>query len=135
MKKTNIIIIVGIAVLMGVMIVSLMGNTRNYATFAMAGKHNKSYDIVGTLDTTKSIIYNAKVNPDEFSFYMKDQDNKEAKVVVSKPKPQDFQRSTQVVVSGKMKGDVFYASSILLKCPSKYEGSSPAAIKTKPLGN
>jgi cytochrome c-type biogenesis protein CcmE len=127
MKKTNIILIVVIAVLMGVMIVSLMGNSRTYASFESAAKHpNISYDIVGTLDTTKEIVYNAKINADEFSFYMYDQDSSLSKVVVSKAKPQDFEKSTQVVATGKMKEGVFKASSVLLKCPSKYEGGSPS---------
>ncbi len=134
MKKTNIILIIVIAILMGVMIVSLMGNSRTYASFDSAAKHPKiSYDIVGTLDTTQEIIYNAKVNPDEFSFYMFDQDNKLAKVIVNKPKPQDFEKSTQVVATGRMKEGVFHASSVLLKCPSKYQGASPA-VKLKKVG-
>jgi cytochrome c-type biogenesis protein CcmE len=127
MKKTNIILIVVIAILMGVMIVSLMGNSRTYASFESAAEHpNISYDIVGTLDTTKEIVYNAKVNADEFSFYMYDQDSSLSKVIVSKAKPQDFEKSTQVVATGKMKEGVFKASSVLLKCPSKYEGGSPS---------
>lgn len=128
MKKTHIFIVVAIAAILGLMIVSLMGESRTYASFALAAKHpNKSFDIVGKLDTTQAIIYDAKVNSDEFSFYMFDEDNQNLKVIVSKPKPQDFERSTQVVVSGKIDGDVFRASSILMKCPSKYEGENPAS--------
>ena len=127
MKKTHIFLIVAIAIIMGVMVVSLMGESRSYANFALAADHpNKSYDIVGKLDTSQAIVYDAKVNSDEFSFYMFDEDNNNFKVIVSKPKPQDFERSMQVVVSGKMDGDVFRASNVLLKCPSKYEGGSPA---------
>lgn len=134
MKKTNIILIIVIAVLMGVMIVSLMGNSRTYASFDSATKHpNISYDIVGTLDTTHEIEYNAKVNADEFSFYMFDQDSKLAKVIVSKPKPQDFEKSVQVVATGKMQDGIFQASSVLLKCPSKYEGGSPS-MEVKQIG-
>ena len=36
------------------------------------------------------------------------------------PKPQDFDASEQVVITGNMRGDVFMADKILLKCPSKY---------------
>jgi cytochrome c-type biogenesis protein CcmE len=36
-------------------------------------------------------------------------------------KPQDFERSEQIVLTGKMKGDEFVATDILMKCPSKYK--------------
>ena len=129
MKNTQIFLIVGIAIVLGLMIISLWDNSRAYASFEKAAKHpNKSYDIVGTLDTTRPIVYDAKVNSDIFSFYMFDQDSVNMKVVVSKPKPQDFEKSTQVVVTGSMAKDAFNGTSILLKCPSKYEGNSPAMI-------
>ena len=35
-------------------------------------------------------------------------------------KPNDFERSEQIVIIGKMKGEEFAASGILMKCPSKY---------------
>ena len=118
---------------MGIMIISLNSNSGSYANFDVASKHpNKTYDIVGKLDTTKSIYYDAMVNSDEFSFYMFDENNVNRKVVVNKPKPQDFERSKQVVVTGSMKDDEFRAKNILLKCPSKYEGKS-SDIKVKKL--
>jgi cytochrome c-type biogenesis protein CcmE len=36
-------------------------------------------------------------------------------------KPQDFERSEQIVLTGSMNGDTFEASDMLLKCPSKYK--------------
>jgi len=133
MKKIHIFLIIAIALLMGIMIISLNSNSGSYANFDVASKHpNKTYDIVGKLDTTKSIYYDAMVNSDEFSFYMFDENNVNRKVVVNKPKPQDFERSKQVVVTGSMKDDEFRAKNILLKCPSKYEGKS-SDIKVKKL--
>jgi len=133
MKKTHIFLIIAIAVLMGVMVVSLNTNSGSYANFKVASENpNKTYDIVGKLDTTKEIYYNAIENSDEFSFYMYDENNLNKKVIVNKPKPQDFERSTQVVVTGSMKGDEFRAKNILLKCPSKYEGKA-SDIKVKKL--
>jgi len=40
--------------------------------------------------------------------------------VFSGSKPQDFERSEQIVLTGKMEGGEFRASKILMKCPSKY---------------
>jgi cytochrome c-type biogenesis protein CcmE len=36
-------------------------------------------------------------------------------------KPQDFERSEQIVLTGKMRGEDFVASDMLMKCPSKYK--------------
>ena len=44
----------------------------------------------------------------------------ENKVIFKGAQPQDFRRSEQLVLTGKMKDGVFYASNILMKCPSKY---------------
>jgi cytochrome c-type biogenesis protein CcmE len=41
-------------------------------------------------------------------------------VVYRNAKPQDIERTEKVVLIGNYKGDHFEASSILSKCPSKY---------------
>jgi cytochrome c-type biogenesis protein CcmE len=41
-------------------------------------------------------------------------------VIYRGSKPQDFERSEQLVVKGKVSGDCFAASEISMKCPSKY---------------
>jgi cytochrome c-type biogenesis protein CcmE len=51
---------------------------------------------------------------------MKDKEGGEQKVIFKGAQPQDFRRSEQLVLTGKMKENVFYASNILMKCPSKY---------------
>jgi len=77
--------------------------------------------VIGTLSQDKELHYDAKNNPNEFSFFMIDKDGKEMKVVYYNAKPQDFEKSENVVIIGSMKGDtLFEAGSLLLKCPSKY---------------
>jgi len=46
-------------------------------------------------------------------------------------KPQDFERSEQIVLTGKMKGDEFLASKILMKCPSKYVNNKIQIVEAK----
>ena len=65
-----------------------------------------------------------------FSFYMKDFNGKELKVVYKGAIPNNFESSTSVVVTGKYRNGNFYASDILTKCPSKYETEYEAATKT-----
>jgi cytochrome c-type biogenesis protein CcmE len=60
------------------------------------------------------------VNANSFSFYMFDEKGVEKRVVYNNAKPQDFEKSEKVVIVGKMKGEEFVATSMLLKCPSKY---------------
>ena len=52
---------------------------------------------------------------------MTDEKGKEMKVVCSREKPQDFERSEQIVLTGKVKDNVFMAHDMQLKCPSKYQ--------------
>jgi len=61
-----------------------------------------------------------------FSFYMKDFNGKEIKVIYNGAVPNNFESSTSVVVTGKYKEGNFYASDILTKCPSKYENEYEA---------
>ena len=44
----------------------------------------------------------------------------EKKVIFNGTKPRDFERSEQIVLTGKIEGEEFKASKILMKCPSKY---------------
>ena len=52
---------------------------------------------------------------------LRDAKGEERKVVLLSEKPQDFEMSEQIVLTGKMKGEEFIASEVLLKCPSKYK--------------
>jgi cytochrome c-type biogenesis protein CcmE len=64
---------------------------------------------------------NPEKDPNYFSFYIKDTKGEERKVVLLASKPQDFELSEQIVVTGKMKGDTFVATDLLVNCPSKYK--------------
>jgi cytochrome c-type biogenesis protein CcmE len=62
---------------------------------------------------------------------MIDNKGEERKVILHKNKPQDFERSEQIVLIGKMKADAFVASDILMKCPSKYNDGVPQETASK----
>jgi cytochrome c-type biogenesis protein CcmE len=91
----------------------------SYANFNEA--YGNRVKVVGTLSKDKPMEYDPENKPNEFSFVMKDDKNVEKKVVLQQPKPQDFEMSEQIVVTGTLKEDVFYADEILMKCPSKYK--------------
>jgi cytochrome c-type biogenesis protein CcmE len=124
MKKIHIIGIAIIALAIAA-IMSTVADSSTYASFSIAEKNpGAEYHVVGLLNKKKELIYNPKVNTNLFSFYLIDNDGKERKVDFNGTKPQDFERSEQIVIIGKMTGNVFSASSILMKCPSKYNSSS-----------
>ena len=121
MKTIHIVIIILVVVIVGV-VISTISDSSTYVNFAQAAERpNKEFHVIGTLSPDKELIYDAETNPNEFIFYMLDQDGVERQIIYYDAKPQDFERSEQVVIIGSMKNDsVFEAKSLLLKCPSKY---------------
>jgi cytochrome c-type biogenesis protein CcmE len=120
MKKTHIIIVVMIAVLIGAMI-GAINDSSSYAGFEEAFENPESeFHVVGKLVKEKEMIYDPATNPDLFTFWLKDVNGNEKKVLLHKSKPQDFERSEQIVLIGNANDDVFEANEILMKCPSKY---------------
>lgn len=130
MKKIHIFGLVVIALAIGI-IVSTAGDASTYVTFSQAEAMAKngeasSIHVVGhlTKDSEGNITnmyYRPEIDPNRFEFSLIDNDNRTQKVVYYSTKPQDFEKSEQVVVIGKIDQDYFVAEKILMKCPSKYE--------------
>ena len=128
MKKSHLIIIVVIAAAIGIL-VSTAGDASTYVGFneayemASAG-NKKDIHVVGELTKDDSgNITGIETGADKvsFSFMLVDENGRRQKVEYDEPMPQDFTKSEKVVVIGRYEGDVFKASKILLKCPSKYQ--------------
>ena len=119
MKKSSIILIVIIAVAIA-MILVIYTDSSTYSTFSEAKEKKTELYVVGVLNKEKDLFYDPVQDANHFSFYMYDNDSTECKVVFNCSKPQDIERSEQIVLTGKMEGDTFHASKILMKCPSKY---------------
>jgi cytochrome c-type biogenesis protein CcmE len=119
MKKSSILGLITIAVAIAV-IISLYSSTSTYGTFNDAKSTNGQLHVIGYLDKQKELYYDAAKDANYFSFFMKDKKGEECKVVFAGTKPQDFERSEQIVLVGEMRGSEFQASHIQMKCPSKY---------------
>lgn len=132
MKIIHIIIILVVVIIIAVVITTL-SDAGTYSDFSEASLHpGREYHIIGKLDKTKPIDYDAQKNANQFSFFMIDAKGLEKKVVYNNTKPQDFEKSDQVVIIGSMGKNEFMASSLLLKCPSKYNsGKVPEKFGTK----
>ncbi len=119
MKKTHIIALFLIAIAIGGLVLAA-GEMTSYAGFADAAT-GKKVQVVSNLCKDKPMEYDAEKNANQFIFHAKDKDGKTCKVVFKGAKPQDFERSEQIVLTGTMQGDAFQCSDMLMKCPSKYE--------------
>ena len=120
MKRSYIIGLLIIAACIGIL-VSVTGKTSEYADFGMARNNpGKEFHVVGVWDKVKGLSYDPAKDPNYFAFPLKDNNGNEVNVVLHNNKPQDFEHSEKIVVVGKMNGEEFQASEILMKCPSKY---------------
>lgn len=121
MKKIHIVIVVLLAVVLGVIVMS-MGEFSTYETFSSAAdKPNTTFHVIGHLDTNQVQHYDPLEDANTFSFYAYDKNGATHQVLFNGPKPQDFERAEQLVMTGQMVGDVFHCEKIQMKCPSKYE--------------
>ncbi|MEM1218228.1 MAG: cytochrome c maturation protein CcmE [Bacteroidota bacterium] len=120
MKKTYIVGLV--MIIAAISLFTLAGkDMSSYSTFADARESGQKVTVAATLSKDKEMTYDPTVDANFFSLYVKDGEGEERKVILYAAKPQDFERSEQIVLTGTMEGDTFMASDMLMKCPSKYK--------------
>ena len=130
MKPIHIVALMVIAI--GIAALTMQAkDVATYANFSDAQSTGEKVKIAGKLSKNKPMIYDPVKDPNQFSFYLTDQKGQEVFVHLMKPKPQDFELSEQVVVTGEMKGAEFVANEVLMKCPSKYKDEEIYMKKNK----
>lgn len=121
MKKSHLFGLIFIVIAIGV-IISTVYNADTYASFSDARlQPGRDFHIIGELNSNKPVTEKVVDNTLLLSFYMIDRDGIESEVIYFGGKPQDFEQSDEVVLIGRYESDRFIASSLLLKCPSKYK--------------
>lgn len=121
MKKTHIIILIGIAGLIAGLI-SFSADFSTYDSIASSqNKQGKFVHIIAKLDKTQPVEYDPIKNPNYLSFHAVDSLGGKTKVIYHNSKPADLEKSERLVLKGKMQSDHFECKEILLKCPSKYK--------------
>lgn len=121
MKRTHIIILVAIAIAIGGLLM-LSANFSTYDTISSAKqKQGKFVHLIAKLDKSVPVDYDPAKNPNYLAFTAVDSLGGSTKVVYRNTKPTELEHSERVVLKGKMQGEVFECSEILLKCPSKYK--------------
>lgn len=130
MKKTHIVILVAIAIAIGALIMMSV-DFSTYDTIESAKqKQGKFVHLIAKLDKSVPLDYDPAKNPNYLSFTAIDSLGGRAKVVYLNTKPAELEHSERIVLKGKMQGDVFECSDILLKCPSKYKDDKKQLEKT-----
>ncbi len=125
MKKTHIVLIIIIAVLIGAILV-MFKDAGTYASFELAEKNGgDQFTVIGYLDKDAAMNFNARTTM--FSFTAIDKQGKRSKVYYNQPKPQDFERSEEITMKGFATDTAFIAQEILMKCPSKYNEQNEMA--------
>jgi cytochrome c-type biogenesis protein CcmE len=111
---------------------SFLNSSVEYATLTKAEESGKRVQVTGKWVQEMDSRFDVESNT--FTFYMRDDDNRVARVVFAGAKPNNFDIATSVVAKGRFEDGVFMASDVLTKCPSKYEGDPegehPEGIKT-----
>ncbi|MBV6443039.1 MAG: cytochrome c maturation protein CcmE [Haliscomenobacteraceae bacterium CHB4] len=120
MKKSHLLAIAIVAVAIGILI-SASKDVTTYSNFAQASQNGERVKLIGQLVKDRPVEYNPEKDPNYLAFYLKDEAGEVRQVVLRAAKPQDFERSESIVLTGEMQGDNFEASDMLLKCPSKYK--------------
>lgn len=122
MKKIHIIVILLIAVISAILVSTYTASV-DRTTFAQAKEQGKQVKIIGTLDKTKEIEYDALTSPDLTVFYVTDKEGQTERVHLTDKdgKPLMLEMSESVTIEGKYDEEgVFQASHLQMKCPSKY---------------
>lgn len=117
MNSKVIIGIVAIVSFTSLLMYNFGSSINTYVNFNQANGM-KSAHVVGSWENSKE--YGFSMETKQFSFYMKDQSGNIRRIIYPKPKPNNFEQATKLVVIGGMQDNVFYADDMLMKCPSKY---------------
>jgi cytochrome c-type biogenesis protein CcmE len=119
----NKISIVGLIMIAAAVLIFMNASkdVSTYSNFKEATSTGDRVKVVGKYNKEIKVEYDPLTNPNIFKFHLIDDKGIDKEVVLAKAKPQDFERSEQIVITGKMKGEQFYADDILMKCPSKYK--------------
>jgi len=121
-----------IVVFLGFMVyLFTQSNIKYESNFAKVMSQDKIVKATGSWVRDKNYSID-KVNR-TFSFYIADNNGKQMKVIYDGMMPNNFESARSVVVTGEYKDGYFHATSILTKCPSKYEGQNPQGMKTSKL--
>lgn len=105
--------------------VALDSSSIEYANLERAEQLGSTVQVVGTWVKEQGQSYDAQ--SDIFRFTMADEEGQQIPVILHGAKPNNFEIAVSIVVKGRVENGTLHASSVLTKCPSKYEGQPQGA--------
>lgn len=102
-------------------------NLTPYISFAEAQKTNGTVQVMGGLE--KSSV---KLTSGNLAFtLLEKKTGARLPVVFGHTKPANFEMAIEITAIGHWDGSVFQADNLLVKCPSKYQGTETKSYGTK----
>ena len=121
MKKSHIILLLLIAGGLFTLSRALAGAAASGNFETARNSAGKPVKITGELLADRGVDYDPEIDPNSFGFWMTDDQGEANQVVCYDDLPYDFEKSDEVILTGSMHEDgIFYATDLLVKCPSKY---------------
>ena len=124
MSRTNIVVILLVAVLMGALLSVFTTNSESVVFARAFAEPGIEFKVSGTLDTDHPVQYDPEVAVAETRFHMRDKDGEVREVILNKAKPTGLEQSESIDLYGRVVDGTFIAGDMLMKCPSKYNEQS-----------
>jgi cytochrome c-type biogenesis protein CcmE len=120
MKKYRLICLAVIAGFIAYSVFVFQSSVTPYVTFAQAKSAKGAVQVKGTLAAPRITL----TEDGRFTqFMLRDDAGEEVSVVYRGVKPEGLDEATGIVAIGKYSNGQFLADKLLVKCPSKYQGS------------
>jgi cytochrome c-type biogenesis protein CcmE len=103
-------------------------NLTPYVSFQQARASGDSVQVAGQLVRGSDIFDEVGLR---LLFTIADEHGETMRVAYKGPKPGNFEEASQVVAIGRVKSGVLEAEKLLVKCPSKYQGTEEKSYSAK----
>ncbi len=120
MKNHRLICLMIIAGFIAYSVFAFQESVTPYVTFAQAKSSKSTVQVKGTLAGSQVTQYG---DGRSIRFILRDDAGEEAAVVYRGVQPEGLDQATGIVAIGKYNSGEFHADKLLVKCPSKYQGS------------
>jgi cytochrome c-type biogenesis protein CcmE len=119
----NLKVLIGIIIILVFVIFGALSFRKSltpYVSFSEAKRTDATVQIIGKVVQGES-LYDTTTYL--FHFTLKSAEGEIMNITFDGTKPANFEQATDVVAIGKYREGKFIANQVLVKCPSKYQGS------------
>ena len=124
MSRTNIVVLLLVAVLMGTLFSVFTANNESVVFARAFAEPGIEFKVSGTLAKDHPVVYDPEVSVSRTRFHMRDKEGEVREVILNKPKPTGLEQSESIDLYGRVVDGEFIAGEMLMKCPSKYNEQS-----------